>query len=75
MNSAATIASRFFQPMEIAVVIFIGEKTRLAIDAALNNVQRVIGKKNSGATGHIQWFGKLNVSDPFDCSHRLPVRL
>jgi len=53
MNSAATIASRFLQPMEIAVVIFICEKTRLAIDAALNNV-RVIGKKDSGATGHIQ---------------------
>jgi hypothetical protein len=30
--------------MEIAVVIFIGEKTRLAVDAALNDVQRVIGE-------------------------------
>jgi hypothetical protein len=41
---AAASASRLFQPMEIAVVIFIGEKTRLAVDAALNDVQRVIGE-------------------------------
>ena len=71
MNCAATIASRLFQPMEIAVAIFIGEKTRLAIDAALNNVQRVISKTDSGATGHIQWFRKLNVSDPNGTMYRL----
>jgi hypothetical protein len=35
------------------------------IDAALNNVQRVISKKNSGKTGHIQWLRKLNISGPF----------
>jgi hypothetical protein len=53
--------------MEIAVVIFIGEKTRLAVDAALNDVQRVIRKVNSGATRHglLAQFRKLNVSDPF----------
>jgi hypothetical protein len=49
--------------MEIAVVIFIGEKTRLAVDAALNDVQGVISKENSGATGHGYWIRKLNVSD------------
>jgi len=38
--------------MEIAVVIFIGEKARLAVDAALNDVQRVIGEQYAGATGH-----------------------
>ena len=65
MNCAATIASHRSQPMEIAVVIFIGEKTWLAIDAVLNNVQRVISKKNSGATGHIEWLRKLNVSGRF----------
>ena len=38
--------------MEITVVILIGEKARLAVDAALNDVQRVIGEKNAGAAGH-----------------------
>lgn len=49
---AAASASRLFQPMEITVVILISEKARLAVDAALNNVQRVIGEKNAGAAGH-----------------------
>jgi hypothetical protein len=52
VNGAATSASRLFQPMEIAVVIFIGEKTRLAVDAALNDVQRVVSEQNTGAAGH-----------------------
>jgi hypothetical protein len=55
MYRAATSASRLFQPMEITVVILIGEKTRLAVDAALNNVQRVIGEKNARAAGHGYW--------------------
>jgi hypothetical protein len=37
------IASRFFQTMEVAVIILIGEKTGLAIDAALNNMLRYSG--------------------------------
>jgi hypothetical protein len=43
MNRAAAIASRFFQPMEVALVVFLGEEARLAIDSALNDVQRVVG--------------------------------
>ena len=39
MNGAAAIASRFFQSMEIAVVVLFGKKKGIAIDAALNNVQ------------------------------------
>ncbi len=52
VDGAATSASRLFQPMEIAVVIFIGKKARLAVDAALNDVQRVVGEKDAGAAGH-----------------------
>jgi hypothetical protein len=32
-----------FQPMEVALVVLLGEEARLAIDAALNDVQRVVG--------------------------------
>lgn len=65
MKGAATSASRLFQPMEITVVILIGEKARLAINAALHDMQRVIGEKHTRAAGHGQHFRKLNVSDPF----------
>jgi hypothetical protein len=41
MYRAAASASRLFQPTDVAVAILFGEKTRLAIDAALNDVQRV----------------------------------
>jgi hypothetical protein len=29
--------------MEVALVVFLGEEARLAIDSALNDVQRVVG--------------------------------
>ena len=45
----AAIVSGFFEPMEVAVVILIGKKAGLPIDAALNNVQRVISEKKAGA--------------------------
>jgi hypothetical protein len=41
VNGAAAIASRFFQPMEVTLVVLLGEEARLAIDAALNDVQGV----------------------------------
>ncbi|KAB2924788.1 MAG: hypothetical protein F9K30_08725 [Dechloromonas sp.] len=49
------------------MVILIGEKARLAIDAVLNDVQRVTGQENARTVGHGYWFRKLNVSDPFCC--------
>lgn len=52
VNGTATSASRLLQPMEIAVVIFIGKKARLAVDTALNGVQRGVGEQDAGATGH-----------------------
>jgi hypothetical protein len=55
MNRAAAIASRFFQPMEVALVVFLGEEARLAIDSALNDVQRVVGQKNSCAAWHVRY--------------------
>ena len=40
VNVAVTIGSRFFQPMEVNVIILLGKKARLSIDSALNNMLR-----------------------------------
>jgi len=40
MDDAVPIDSGFFQPMEVAVVVLLGEKTGLSVDAALNNMLR-----------------------------------
>ena len=56
MNGAAAIASRFFQPMEVTVVVLFGEKAGLAIDAALNDVQRNFGELETRAAWHGFWF-------------------
>jgi hypothetical protein len=52
MNGAVAIASRFFEPMEIAVIILIGKEAWLAIDPALYNVQRNFGQLETGTAGH-----------------------
>jgi hypothetical protein len=54
MDGRAAIASRFFEPVEIALVVLVGEEAGLAIDAALNDVQRVIGKRNAWAAWHVR---------------------
>jgi hypothetical protein len=54
VNGTAAIASRFFQPMEVTLVVLLGEEARLAIDAALNDVQRVVGEKNAWAAWHVR---------------------
>jgi hypothetical protein len=43
MDVAVPIGSRFFQPVEEDVVILLGKKTGLSIDAALNDVLRHSG--------------------------------
>jgi hypothetical protein len=55
MDGAAAIASRFFKPMEVALVVLLGKEAGLAIDAALNDVQRVIGEKNAWAAWHVRF--------------------
>jgi hypothetical protein len=52
VDVAVPIGSRFFQPMEVEVVILLGEKTRLSIDSSLNNVLRHSGQFNAWATWH-----------------------
>ena len=52
-NGAAPIASRLFEPVEVAVVVLFGEKAGLAIDAALDDVQRGFSELDAGATGHV----------------------
>ncbi len=43
VNVAVPIGSRFFQPVEVEVVILLGEKAGLPIDSALNDVLRHSG--------------------------------
>lgn len=52
MDGAAVIGSRFLQPMEVAVIVLLGEETRLPIDAALHEVLGQVGNSDSGAAGH-----------------------
>ena len=43
MNLARPIARRFFQPMQIAVIVLVCKEASLAIDAALDKMHRQIG--------------------------------
>jgi len=40
VNNTVPIGSRFLQPVEVAVVVLLGKKTGLSVDAALNNMLR-----------------------------------
>jgi hypothetical protein len=55
VDGAAAIASRLFEPMEVALIVLLGKEAWLAVDAALNDVQRVVGKQNAGATWHVSY--------------------
>lgn len=57
MYRAVVIGSRFLQPVEVAVIVLFGKETRLSIDAALYQVQRITGEFDSGAAGHDVIFG------------------
>lgn len=41
--------------MEVALKVLIGKEARLAIDAALDDVQRVIGNQDARAAGHFRY--------------------
>lgn len=41
VDGAVKIGSRFLQPLEVAVVILLGEKAGLSIDSALHEVLRI----------------------------------
>ena len=47
-----TLGSRFFHPVEVAVVILLGEETGLSIDTALHDVLRIPREFYSWATRH-----------------------
>lgn len=47
------------------MVVLFGEKAGLAIDAALDNVQRRFSELDAGAAGHGYGCGKLIEADPF----------
>jgi hypothetical protein len=40
VDATTPIGSRFFRPVEVAVIIFLGKEAGLAIDAALDEMLR-----------------------------------
>src|SRR4030067_104451 len=52
MIPAAGLACILGKPIQIAAIVFIGEKTRLAIIATLDDVDRYIRQSDAGATPH-----------------------
>jgi len=51
--------------VEVAVVVLFGEKAGLAIDAALDDVQRGFGELDAGATGHVSGLESQLMLTPF----------
>lgn len=60
MNGAVPIGSRFLEPMEVAVIILLGEETGLSINAALDDMLGQSGQFDAGATGHVCRLSKVN---------------
>lgn len=52
MQRALSLPERCAQSMQVAVVIFVAEETRLALAAALHYVQRNTVKVDARAAGH-----------------------
>ena len=65
VDGTAPIASRLFEPVEVAVVVLFSEKAGLAIDAALDDVQRGFGELDAGATGHVSGLENQLMLTPF----------
>lgn len=52
VDDAAPVGSRFLEPVEVAVIVLLGEEAGLAIDASLDEVLRNSGKLDARAAGH-----------------------
>ncbi len=52
MQRALGVAQRFSPPMQVAAVVFLAEKTRFAVVAALHDVERNSIKLDTRASGH-----------------------
>jgi hypothetical protein len=52
VKGAIVLNQGFLQPMEIAEIIFLSKKARLAIVATLHEVQRDSIEVDTGAAGH-----------------------
>src|SRR3990167_6008075 len=59
MNPAISLAGVLGQPIQITAIIFIGEKARLAVITALDEMDGNIGHGNAGAA----WHGELFFSE------------
>jgi hypothetical protein len=52
VQRALGLAQRFSQPMQVAAVVFLAEKARLAVVAALHDVERNSIKLDTRTSGH-----------------------
>jgi hypothetical protein len=49
VNIAFSFIGKFFKPLQVSLVIFIGIKASYTVVAALDNVLRDVGEDNTGA--------------------------
>ena len=61
MNGAAIFLGVDVQPMEIELIVLIGEEAGRPIVAALDDMQRQIGQKPARAAGHIGFSGQARM--------------
>jgi hypothetical protein len=52
MQGAGGFPEGFVEPMQIAMAVFVGKKTRLAVMSTLHDVQRHTVKVHAGTTRH-----------------------
>ncbi len=53
VNEATAVFRVLFQPVEIQSIVFIGKEARLAVIAALNQVQWYAGKSDTWPSWHV----------------------
>jgi hypothetical protein len=63
---------RLTQPLEITVVIILRKEARLAVMAALHNVQRYVGKVDAGAARHRDILSQARINEPGPFSRPRP---
>ena len=73
MQQHALALQRLGEPVQVGVVILLGEKAGLAVVAALHDMQRNAIEMKAGATGHVlardHWGGKSEPG-PFNSPAR-----
>ena len=74
VDRTAPFARRFFESMEVALVALFGKEARPTIDAALNDVQRVVGKKSARAPWNVRCSESQMTLTPFSDGGQVPAQ-